>query len=394
MTRAVGEDSICVAQKILTEDELKNCTCALDLIVGCDAIVAAMVSVQDGIADDGIQNSALGDETKSVCSASTEVGLEEGGRLAAPAAGDPQRQTWVRSLSIYLARIKELIYDEVVVRNNGNGDKPSRSFPFLFQICHLLTLESPNLLPKLVGLMPAIPFEGRKNIAAIFNFLLLTPDVSEMFGNYTLQHYHEIMHPLFQGIMASEDHHHLSTSVAVSPDTSLLCGTMLRSTLKHEALYRKLLDSSNHQGEGSGEQQQPQLTIDETSSSLPQTSTAQQLISCREIYLYPLMDRQVFVSNFDLASDALTTLSEIFTGNTAIAAEFLERDYDTVFTKFNGMLQSTSYVTKRMSLKLLGEILLNRKYVILATSNLQKIQRCIIIYYLCWIPDSVNSIFP
>jgi hypothetical protein len=374
MRRAVEEDSSNVAQKISTEVELKNCTCALDLIVCCDAIVAAMMSVQDGIADNGIQNTAMVDDTKSVCLASTEAGLEEGGRLAAAAAGDPQRQTWVRSLSIYLARIKELIYDEVVVRNNGNGDKPSRSFPFLFQICHHLTLESPNLLPKLVGLMPAIPFEGRKNIAAIFNFLLLTPDVSEMFGNYTLQHYHEIMHPLFIGIMASEDRH-LSTSVAVSPDTSLLCGTMLRSTLKHEALYRKLLDSSNYQGEGSSEKQQPQPTIDETSLSLPQTSTDQQLLSCREIYLYPLMDRQVFVSNFDLASDALTTLSEIFTGNTVIAAEFLERDYDTVFTKFNGMLQSTSYVTKRMSLKLLGEILLNRKYVIFATSNILKIQK-------------------
>jgi hypothetical protein len=150
---------------------------------------------------------------------------------------------------------------------------------------------------------------------------------------------------------------------------------MLRSTLKHEALYRKLLDSSNYQGEGSSEKQQPQPTIDGTSLSLPQTSTDQQLLSCREIYLYPLMDRQVFVSNFDLASDALTTLSEIFTGNTVIAAEFLERDYDTVFTKFNGMLQSTSYVTKRMSLKLLGEILLNRKYVIFATSNILKIQK-------------------
>jgi hypothetical protein len=388
MTRA--EDIVCVDQRIFTEDELKTCTCALDLVAGCNTIVSAMVSVQEGLGDNGIQNTASVDDTKSECLASTESGFQEGGRPEA--AADPQRQIWIRFLSIYLARIKELIYDEVVVRNNDNGDKPSRSLPFLFQICHLLTLKSPNLFPKLVDLMPTIPFEGRKNIAAIFNFLLLTPDVSEMFGNYTLQHYHELMNPLFQGIMASEDHH-LSTSVAVSPDTSLLCGTMFRSTLKHEALYRKLLDSSNCQGKGSGEQRHTQPTMDDTSSSLPQTNNLQP-ISCREIYVYPLMDRQVFVSNFDLASDALTTLSEIFTGHTAIAAEFLERDYDTVFTKFNGMLQSTSYVTKRMSLKLLGEILLNRKYVILATSNLQKIQRCIIIYYLCWIPDSVNSIFP
>lgn len=365
MTRATAEDVVCVGQKIFTEDELKNCTCALDLVAGCDTIVSAMVSVQEGMADNGIQNTAPVDDTKSESLASTEAGFQDGRRP--DAAAHPQRQVWVRFLSIYLARIKELIYDEVVVRNNDNGDKPSRSLPFLFQICHLLTLKSPNLLPKLVGLMPTIPFEGRKNIAAIFNFLLLTPDVSEMFGNYTLLHYHELMNPLFQGIIASEDHH-LSTSVTVSPDTSLLCGTMFRSTLKHEALYRKLLDSSNYQGKGSGEEQHTQPTMHDSLSSLQQTNNPQP-ISCREIYLYPLMDRQVFVSNFDLASDALTTLSEIFTGNTAIAAEFLERDYDTVFTKFNGMLKSTSYVTKRMSLKLLGEILLNRKYVMVVTSN-------------------------
>lgn len=319
-----------------------------------------------------------------------------------------QQQILIQSLSIYLARIKELIYDEVVVRNNGsspttgtievvlasssgsnksqdddgNDDSTSNkstSVPFLLQICRLITEETPQLLPKLLRLLPTgfVPFEGRKNIAAIFNFLLTTgPTVSEIFSSYTLRNYHDVMTPLFVGLDSPD----------VSPDTSLLCGTMFRSTLKHNALYRKLLDSSSDYPEEKEQQQQQQHVIlqqveDTTPSqpttrqqqqqanyfqntTTPSTTTTQQLeVSCRERYLYPIMDRQVFVSNFDSASDALTTLREIFTSNTTIASEYLERDYDTVFSKFNSILQSESYVTKRMSLKLLGELLLNRKYV-------------------------------
>jgi calcium binding protein 39 len=55
------------------------------------------------------------------------------------------------------------------------------------------------------------------------------------------------------------------------------------------------------------------------------------------------------------------TRQEILTKHKPLVATFLQTNFDTFFTKYNSMLiQSESYVTKRQSIKLLGEILLDR----------------------------------
>ena len=43
-----------------------------------------------------------------------------------------------------------------------------------------------------------------------------------------------------------------------------------------------------------------------------------------------------------------------------LAADFLEANYDPVFTPYESLLNSDNYVTRRQSLKLLGELLLDR----------------------------------
>ena len=43
-----------------------------------------------------------------------------------------------------------------------------------------------------------------------------------------------------------------------------------------------------------------------------------------------------------------------------LAADFLELNYDQVFNHYQSLLNSDNYVTKRQSLKLLGELLLDR----------------------------------
>ena len=43
-----------------------------------------------------------------------------------------------------------------------------------------------------------------------------------------------------------------------------------------------------------------------------------------------------------------------------MVAEFLDKNYDRFFTSFKTLIASSNYVTKRQSLKLLGEILLDR----------------------------------
>lgn len=51
---------------------------------------------------------------------------------------------------------------------------------------------------------------------------------------------------------------------------------------------------------------------------------------------------------------------ELLTKHKMLSAEFLEQNYDKVFSNYEHLLNSENYVTRRQSLKLLGELLLDR----------------------------------
>ncbi|KAJ3364448.1 hypothetical protein HDU91_002592 [Kappamyces sp. JEL0680] len=68
----------------------------------------------------------------------------------------------------------------------------------------------------------------------------------------------------------------------------------------------------------------------------------------------------VELSTFDVASDAFATFKDCLTKHKSLVAGFLEARYDEFFEKYQGLLNSSNYVTKRQSLKLLGELLLDR----------------------------------
>ena len=53
-------------------------------------------------------------------------------------------------------------------------------------------------------------------------------------------------------------------------------------------------------------------------------------------------------------------LQELLTRHKLLSAEFLEANYDKVFNHYQQLLNSENYVTRRQSLKLLGELLLDR----------------------------------
>ena len=71
-----------------------------------------------------------------------------------------------------------------------------------------------------------------------------------------------------------------------------------------------------------------------------------------------------------------------------LAADFLEANFDKVFGHYQKLLHSENYVTRRQSLKLLGELLLDRhnfsvsqrkSYVIAAADN----DRLTVVVYFC-----------
>ncbi|KAK0732704.1 armadillo-type protein [Apiosordaria backusii] len=66
-------------------------------------------------------------------------------------------------------------------------------------------------------------------------------------------------------------------------------------------------------------------------------------------------------SSFEVAADAFTTFRELLTKHKDIVPKYLAVNFDLFFSRYNSVLvQSNSYVTKRQSIKLLGEILLDR----------------------------------
>jgi len=226
-----------------------------------------------------------------------------------------------KSLAARLARIKSLLYEETVASQESKTLEKSSKFAAGATYA-FYTL--PALMPKLLKNLPSIsmPFESRKDVAAIFNNLMVRHIICQgsscsSFAHYVLQNYDEILSPILLGH-------------GEAPDIALHCGSMLRSTLRHQTLYQRLLS---------------------TCGDKP-TST--------ELYVYPLLDTYVHLPNFDVSSDALATVREIFLTSRVIAAEFLERDYDNIFQKYNITLQSKNYITRRLSLKLLVEILLDR----------------------------------
>jgi calcium binding protein 39 len=65
---------------------------------------------------------------------------------------------------------------------------------------------------------------------------------------------------------------------------------------------------------------------------------------------------------FDISSDAFASLRELLLTHKSVAATYLETYFKMFFARYNKLLQTEDYVTKRQALRLLGEILLNRDF--------------------------------
>lgn len=104
------------------------------------------------------------------------------------------------------------------------------------------------------------------------------------------------------------------------PEIALNCGMLLRECIRHESLAQILLESKQ--------------------------------VLC----LFSLVN----VPNFDVASDAFATLRDLFTRHPLLTATYLIERYDELVFSLHALLTSDNYMTKRQSLKLVGEILLER----------------------------------
>lgn len=167
-------------------------------------------------------------------------------------------------------------------------------------------LYNSGLLIALVENLQVIDFEGKKDVCQIFNNILRrqigtrSPTVE-----YFCSH-QEVLFILLKGYEM--------------PQVALNCGIMLRECIRHEPLAKIVLHSEHF----------------------------------HNFFNY------VEMSTFDIASDAFATFKDLLTRHKVLVAEFLEQNYEAVFADYEKLLHSENYVTKRQSLKLLGELLLDR----------------------------------
>ncbi|GAB4843500.1 hypothetical protein Ancab_013461, partial [Ancistrocladus abbreviatus] len=73
---------------------------------------------------------------------------------------------------------------------------------------------------------------------------------------------------------------------------------------------------------------------------------------------FELFFKYVELSNFDVASDAFATFKDLLTKHEKEVSEYLTAQYDQFFDMYEKLLISANYVTRRQSLKLLADFLL------------------------------------
>ncbi|KAJ1735380.1 conidiophore development protein hyma [Coemansia biformis] len=193
-----------------------------------------------------------------------------------------------------------------ILRDGGADRKvPDTSSEQVAQLAQ--EIYTTELLPLLIGNLGRLEFETRKEVSIIFGILLRRrigtrePTV-EYLNSRT-------------NVLAS-----LVTGYA-NPDAAIFCGNMLRECFKHEALVR-------------------------TTLNLPEF-----------LQFFDYVEGE----NFDVTSDAFNSFHEALTKFKEPANAFLTENYDAFFAKYTQLLESSNYVVRRQSLKLLGEILLEHK---------------------------------
>ncbi|KAI8463698.1 MAG: Mo25-like protein [Monoraphidium minutum] len=163
-----------------------------------------------------------------------------------------------------------------------------------------------DLLALVPGKLLALGFETRKDAAQVFGAVVRIRDNEDKCpgAHYVEQHF-EIMEELFNGYK--------------EPSIALNCGSMFRDCIRDEGVARRVLDSD---------------------------------------ILWRFFD-EVEVANFEIASDAFSSFKDLLTRHKGAIARFLADHFQRFFDAFYGLLQSSNYVTRRQSLKLLGELLLD-----------------------------------
>lgn len=170
----------------------------------------------------------------------------------------------------------------------------------------LASLVASDVLARMVAVLPDLDFEARKDVMRLFTVIL-------QMGTQ----------PVFEYVRSHGQLLQLLLDGCGNTEVSLHSHMILRSCIRHVELVVALLDA------------------DFAAGLLKLTQHAA----------------------FDVSSDAFASLRELLLTHKAAAAAHLEAHFTEFFMPYNELVQAEDYVTKRQALRLLGEILLDRRYV-------------------------------
>lgn len=203
----------------------------------------------------------------------------------------------------------------------------------VFQLVQFLVTE--DLLRLLAENIHRLPFEARKDtqtiISNVLRFKQPGSDSTEPIAlQYVISTRPEIIIALCNGYDRRE--------------SAMPCGGILKEALKHDAVTALILYD-----EPSG----PPLDLGSIDTSQPSSGQG---------VFWKFFD-WIDKSLFEVSTDAFDTFRQILVRHKPIVAKYIDTNFDLFFEKYNNILiKSESYVTKRQSIKLLGEVLLDRQF--------------------------------
>ena len=206
----------------------------------------------------------------------------------------------------------------------------------VFQMVAAIVNES--LLPMLVDNIYRFPFEARKDtqtiISNVFRFRAPGSSSSEPDAlKEVLVRQPEIIVALCNGYERRE---------SASP-----CGGILKEALKWDAVAAVILYDEP-------------LPDGKTVNIFSEVDTTSQSSGDGVFWkFFKWIDK----SSLEVSADAFDCFRMILTKHKPLVAQYINTNFDLFFTRYNDILiKSDSYVTKRQSIKLLGEVLLDRQF--------------------------------
>ncbi|XP_073397022.1 uncharacterized protein [Physcomitrium patens] len=163
-----------------------------------------------------------------------------------------------------------------------------------------------DVLELIVQKIPTMDWEARKDCVHIWGAVLRQKVGATQCGLEYLESHTELLDYL---VLCYEN-----------KEVALNCGTMLRECARYVTLAKYMLESVS----------------------------------------FEMFFKFVETPNFDVASDAFATFKELLTRHNPVVVAYLSSRYASFFANFDKLLRSTNYVTRRQSLKLLSDILLER----------------------------------